>query len=161
MQVSSKFELTNIKCTSLDKTFSEFEYCYLKSVNRSYKYFSLKVNLHKIPITNVSVNFSLMKRLSRYKPFLYNITIDACKYHASRNKNPVARFFHSQFEPYSNMNHTCPFKNDLIVDKVTISTLNHHYSELLPFPEGDYALFTSWYAYGINRADVKVYASLS
>ncbi|XP_022228667.1 uncharacterized protein LOC111078351 isoform X4 [Drosophila obscura] len=41
-EVASKVEFTNIVCTSLDKEFSEFEYCYLKSVNRTYKYVSVK-----------------------------------------------------------------------------------------------------------------------
>jgi len=48
-------EFTNVKCTSWDKKFDDFEYCHLKSVNRSFKYLSLKVNLFKVPITKVKV----------------------------------------------------------------------------------------------------------
>jgi len=48
-------EFTNVQCETLDKDFSLFEYCYLKSVNRSYKYVSLKVKLLKIPVTKIKV----------------------------------------------------------------------------------------------------------
>lgn len=54
-QISSKVDFTNLKCTSFDPEFNEFEYCHLKSVNRSFKYLSLKVKLHKIPVTKVKV----------------------------------------------------------------------------------------------------------
>jgi len=52
-------EFTNIKCTSLDKNFDEFEYCRLKSVNRTFKYISLKVNLYKLPVTKVKVRLQI------------------------------------------------------------------------------------------------------
>lgn len=42
-------------CNSLDKQFSDFEYCYIKWVNRSYKYVSIKAKLFKTPITKVKV----------------------------------------------------------------------------------------------------------
>ncbi|KRF98443.1 uncharacterized protein Dwil_GK27978 [Drosophila willistoni] len=161
MKVTSKVEFTNIKCTSLDKTFSEFEYCHLKSVNRSYKYFSTKVKLHKIPITSVKVNVALLKRLNGYKPFLYNITFDACKFMASKNRNPVISFFYSMIGSHSNMNHNCPYNHDLIWDKITINDINHHFLELLPFPEGDYSVYAAWYAYGILRADIQIFGTLS
>lgn len=51
IQVSPKVELTNIKCTSMDP-----EYCYLKSVNRTYKYLSLKLNVYKVPVAEFQVS---------------------------------------------------------------------------------------------------------
>lgn len=40
----------------------EYEYCYLKAVNRTYKYLSLKAVLHKLPVYTAKVkkiNFSI------------------------------------------------------------------------------------------------------
>ncbi|XP_002020414.2 uncharacterized protein LOC6595060 [Drosophila persimilis] len=159
--IASKFEFTNIKCNSLDKEFDDFEYCYLKSVNRSYKYMSLKVNLYKIPITKVKVNFSLLKRFSGYKPFLYNFTVDACKFLSNRKPNPVVTYFHELFRAHSNMNHTCPFDHDIVLDKLSTKFVDQKFTEVLPFPHGDYQLHTSWHAYGINRAEVDIYGTLS
>ncbi|XP_034665160.1 uncharacterized protein LOC117899333 [Drosophila subobscura] len=160
-RIASKVEFTNIKCTSLDKEFDDFEYCHLKSVNRSYKYFSLKANLYKIPITKVKVNIALLKRYSGYKPFLYNFTVDACKFLKNRKSNRVVAYFHDLFLAHSNMNHTCPFDHDLLVEKVSIDFINKQFTEVLPFPTGDYLFQSNWFAYDINRAEVNVYFTLS
>ncbi|XP_002136899.2 uncharacterized protein [Drosophila pseudoobscura] len=160
-ETASKVEFTNVKCTSLDKEFDDFEYCYLKSVNRSYKYLSLKVNLYKVPITKVKVNFALLKRFSGYKPFLYNITVDACKVLKNPKSNPVFVFFHGLFSDHSNMNQSCPFDHDLLVDKLPVSFVNRHFTQVLPFPEGEYLFQSNWFAYNVNRAQVNVYFTLS
>ncbi|XP_023032267.2 uncharacterized protein LOC111518784 [Drosophila willistoni] len=161
LQITARVEFTNLKCVSLDKTFSDFEYCQIKAVNRSYKYFELKIQLFKVPVSNVTVNVALMKRLNGYKPFLYNVTFDACKFIKSTNKNPVINYFYGFLSKHSNINHTCPFNNDLLVDKVSIEFVNYQVVKVLPFPEGDYAVFTNWYAYDINRADVRLYLTLA
>jgi len=48
-------EFTNVKCTSADVKFINYEVCRLKSVNRTYKYVSIKLRLYKLPITNATV----------------------------------------------------------------------------------------------------------
>ncbi|EDW38986.1 GL13843 [Drosophila persimilis] len=149
----------NINCTSLDKEFCNFEYCYLKSVNRTYKYMSLKVNLYKIPIRQV--NFSLLKRFNGYKPFLYNITVDACKILKYPKSNPVFGWFHSLFSAHSNMNHTCPFDHDLVVDKLSADYINKQFTEVLPYPHGQYLFHSNWFANNVKRASVNVYGTLS
>jgi len=55
------------------------------------------------------VNFALLKRYSGYKPFLYNITVDACKLLKHPKANPIFGFFHGLFKEHSNMNHSCPY----------------------------------------------------
>ncbi|XP_026843423.1 uncharacterized protein LOC6594746 [Drosophila persimilis] len=161
MEVCSKFEFTNIQCTSLDKEFDDIEYCYIKSVNRSYKYISIKVKLFKTPVTKVKVNAALYQRLNGYKPFLYNITLDACKFLRNTDRNPVAKYIYELFNGHSNMNHTCPFDHDIILEKLPSNFLNTRLTDVLPFPEADYLLETHWYAYNVNRAVIKVYGTLS
>ncbi|XP_023034018.1 uncharacterized protein LOC111519150 [Drosophila willistoni] len=160
VQITSLAELTNLKCNSLDETFAAIEYCRIKSVNRTYKYFSVKVGLFKIPISNVTINLAAFQRLNGYKPFLYNITFDACKYLASTNKNPIVKYFHEFIIPYTNLNHTCPYNHDMIVEKVPIDFINNRLTQVLPFPLGDYALHTDMYYHGINRLKFKIYLSL-
>ncbi|XP_017065636.2 uncharacterized protein LOC108104203 [Drosophila eugracilis] len=142
----SKFEFTNINCTSLDKTFDDFEYCYLKSVNRSYKYLSVKVNLFKTPIAKVKVRGTLFKRFNGYKPFMFNVTVDACRFLNNTKSSPIAAYL---------------LQHDLIMDKLEIGFVNHQVTKVLPFPEGAYLLETHWIAYDIDRAVVKVYGTLS
>ncbi|XP_065722278.2 uncharacterized protein [Drosophila suzukii] len=160
-EIAPMVEFTNVKCTSWDKKFDDFEYCHLKSVNRSFKYLSLKVNLFKVPITKVKVNFALLKRYSGYKPFLYNITVDACKLLKHPKANPIFGFFHGLFKEHSNMNHSCPYDHDLVVEKLPTSFMNQKITGALNFPHGDYLFHSDWLAYGINRATVDFFYTLS
>ncbi|XP_043068538.1 uncharacterized protein [Drosophila bipectinata] len=157
--VKPAVEFRNIICTSLDKTFSDFEYCFLKSINRTYKYFSLKVNLFKVPVTKVKVNFALYKRFNGYKPFLYNMTLDACKFQQNPKGNPVALYFYEFIIEVSNMNHSCPYDHDLVLEKLTTEQISHRLTTILPFPEGDYMFQMYWFAYGINRARFQIFLS--
>ncbi|KAH8401272.1 hypothetical protein KR009_004212, partial [Drosophila setifemur] len=160
-RVTCLVEFTNIKCITFDKKYMDFEWCLLKSVNRSYKYFSVKANLFKVPITQVTVNFALYKRLSGYKPFLYNITLDACRFYHNPRSNPVASYFYDFFKNVSNMNHSCPYDHDVVIDKITVQEVNERFTKLLPFPEGNYMLKTIWLNYKIERLVFKIYFSLT
>ncbi|XP_034654782.1 uncharacterized protein LOC117892569 [Drosophila subobscura] len=161
LKIACRVEFTNIKCNSTDLDFSDFEYCYLKSVNRSYKYLSVKVKLFKIPVTKVTLSFGLYKRLSGYRPFLYNFTVDACKFLKHRKSFPVVSYFHDFIKDFSNMNHSCPFNHDIMVEKASIEHANNQLTNILKFPEGDYMVEMHFLAYDIRRAVVKLYVSLS
>ncbi|XP_039487945.1 uncharacterized protein LOC120449509 isoform X2 [Drosophila santomea] len=145
-EVYSLVEFTNAQCESLDKDFSLFEYCFLKSVNRSYKYVSLKVKLLKVPITKVKVKVALYKRANGYLPFLYNITIDACRFLKAPNTNQIALYF---------------YNHDLVLDKMSYHSINTKVTKILPFPEGQYMIEMHWIAYDIDRAVTKFYWSLT
>ncbi|XP_017049385.1 uncharacterized protein LOC108093704 [Drosophila ficusphila] len=159
-QAVSLVEFKNIKCESMDKEFCTFEYCLLKSVNRTYKYFSLRANLLKVPVTNCKVNGALYQRHNGYKPFLYNITVDACKFVSNQKTNRVAEFLFNSFKRFTNLNHSCPYDHDIVLDKVTIGSVNNFLTKALPFPDGDYMLETDWYTNGIRRVVFKVFMSL-
>ncbi|XP_068146927.1 uncharacterized protein [Drosophila tropicalis] len=139
-----------MKCLVSDRTFMGVEYCRIKSVNRTYKYFSLKFNLFKVPVENATVNIVLYKRFNDYKPFLYNVTIDTCRFLASRNRNPFFNILYGLFSQQSNANHSCPYDHDIIVDKVTVDFLNHHVARFIPIPSGDYAVFSNC-GVGVNN----------
>ncbi|KAH8305821.1 hypothetical protein KR059_011743, partial [Drosophila kikkawai] len=158
-KIATKVEFTNAKCITLDPDFASFEYCFLKSVNRTYKYLSVKVNLHKTPVTKVKV--SILKRYNGYKPFFYNVTVDACKFVVREKPDPIATYLYSMFKSYSNMNHSCPFDNDILVEKLPIGFINQQVTEVLPVPHGDYLFHSNWLAYDINRATVSVYFTIS
>ncbi|XP_028894551.2 uncharacterized protein LOC105209789 [Zeugodacus cucurbitae] len=156
--VKPKLDFSNAVCISLDRPFVYFDQCILKAVNRTYKYFTMRAKFpQKQPVSNISMTFALLRKANGYKPFLYNFTIDACKYLKKRN-NPVIRYFHSWFESYSTINKTCPYGvEDAVVEKLPISYVNHVATEVLPLPTGEYAFHTDWYFYGVKRAIVKVF----
>ncbi|KRF98626.1 uncharacterized protein Dwil_GK28319 [Drosophila willistoni] len=93
------------------------------------------------------INLATYKRYNGYKPTLYNFTADACKFMASKTKNPLYNYFYGFIAGYTNMNHTCPYDHDLIVEKVAIGYINHLVVDVLPIPSGDHAVYMTWYAY--------------
>ncbi|KAH8353908.1 hypothetical protein KR067_001067, partial [Drosophila pandora] len=160
LQVNISVEFRNFICQSFDKDFSDFENCILKSVNRTYKYLSLKVNLFQVPVTKVKVNFGLYKRFNGYKPFLYNMTVDGCKFVNNPKANPVALYFYNVFKEFSNMNHSCPYNHDVVVEKLTTEKIHNTFTKILPFPDGDYMFRMYWFGNGKSRAVVELYFSM-
>ncbi|XP_015049129.2 uncharacterized protein LOC26535595 [Drosophila yakuba] len=59
------------------------------------------------------------------------------------------------------MNHTCPFNHDIIVDKLPADFVNTKITKTLPFPVGDYLFDSKWIINNVNRAEVKVYGTLT
>ncbi|KAH8353713.1 hypothetical protein KR084_012868, partial [Drosophila pseudotakahashii] len=160
--ITSHVEFTNVKCSSSDVKFINYEVCRLKSVNRTYKYVSVKSRLYKLPITNGTINVALLQRLSGYKPFLYNISVDACRFLKTRKSSPVVKYIFNLFIGHSNIkNATCPYSPYITVEKLTTSFLNHQFTKVLPFPEGDYLLETKWLTLNILRASVNVYVTIN
>ncbi|XP_030371992.1 uncharacterized protein LOC115622235 [Scaptodrosophila lebanonensis] len=152
--VQGKLEFTNIKCEVIDKKFCVFQHCFLKSVNRTYKYFSVHVHFLQPPVHSGSVNFVLYKRSNGLRPFLFNYTMDVCKFLDNRT-NPASQYFYSLVKDYTNVNHTCPYDHDVVNwwnKKLTIS---------MPVPTGRYLLKTLWISKGILRAEVFNYFTLT
>ncbi|XP_028897740.2 uncharacterized protein LOC105214603 [Zeugodacus cucurbitae] len=150
----SLIKFTNIKCKTLDKSFADFGNCKLKALSRDEVALSLRVNLFEVPVNNVSLNVELFKKFNGYRPFLFNKTVDFCEF--LRNKKRVG-FFDIIFkflEAYSNINHTCPYNNDIIVDRLI---LKPQYFVLLPLPEGEYRLKIAVGAYNDWKAIVNVF----
>nr|XP_043068297.1 uncharacterized protein LOC122321631 [Drosophila bipectinata] len=146
---------------SVDKSFDDFDYCYLKSVNRSYKYFFIKVNLFKTPITKIKVTGLVYKRFNGYRPFFYNVTVDFCRLLSGVNKNPIANYLYNFISTYSNINHTCPYDHDLLIEKLDANFMNYQVTKVLPVPEDDYLLEVHWIAYDIERAVVQFFGTIS
>ncbi|XP_034127290.1 uncharacterized protein LOC117583196 [Drosophila guanche] len=159
--IQCRFEFTNCNCTSLDQKFGECEYFYLKSVNRTYKYLSGKFKLYQKPVKAFELNLILMKRLSGYKPFLYNITVNACKFLVNPKTSPVTKFFYESVVTFSNVNHSCPYNHDIIIDKLSIDYVNNRFTKVLPFPEGNYLIEARFSTLGSPFAVVKVFGTLS
>ncbi|KAH8413468.1 hypothetical protein KR009_011447, partial [Drosophila setifemur] len=155
-----RFEFTNVVCESFDKKFAEFEPCFLKSVNRTYKYLSATMKLHQLPVTDVKSSFAIWKRFNGYKPFLYNVSLDFCKFLKNRKSMPVANYFFESVRDYTNLNHSCPFNHDFTLDKLSVNNMNQRMSEVLPFPHGDYMFEIIWYRGKFHRLVAKIYFTL-
>ncbi|XP_037941970.1 uncharacterized protein LOC119674886 [Teleopsis dalmanni] len=119
------------------------------------KYISVRVRLLQTPVTQTHVQFTIWKKANGYKPFVINTTLDMCRYFEGK-KNPFFDFFFDTWKKYSNINHTCPYTSDIVVEKAPLNK----FSTPTPFPEGSYRVDFMVGAYGIIRAGVQLFVTL-
>ncbi|XP_046808332.1 uncharacterized protein LOC111679552 [Lucilia cuprina] len=150
----ASLKLTNIKCEELDSKFAAFNECRLRLPKRNTVALFLYVKLFQLPVNNVSINLSLMKKANGYKPFLYNVSTDFCLFMKNKRQHPFLNFFLNLLVKASNINHTCPFNHDVIVRNLV---LQESMFQILPLPSGDYMFKLKVAAYNDWKADVKVY----
>ncbi|XP_029405019.2 uncharacterized protein LOC115065931 [Bactrocera dorsalis] len=150
----SMVKFTNVNCITLDKPFADFAYCKLKALSRDKVALSLRVKLFEIPVNNVSLNVEFFKKYNGYRPFLFNKTLNFCEFLRNKKRIGLLEIIFKFLEPHSNINHTCPYNNDIIVDRLI---LKPNYFALLPLPAGEYRIKITVGAYNDWKAIVNVF----
>ncbi|XP_043645407.1 uncharacterized protein LOC122614814 [Drosophila teissieri] len=158
MAIRGLFEFNNVICLVRDRMFMDYEYCYLKSENRTYKYLSLKTKMFHLPIDNCQTRFQLRMRENRRMPYNFDFQVDSCKFMRER-KHVIANWAYQSFAGYSNMNHTCPYDHDIVVEKLPVQHLNKMVQSFIP--DGRYVMNATWVIAGIPRTDVVLYFTKS
>ncbi|XP_046807508.1 uncharacterized protein LOC124420033, partial [Lucilia cuprina] len=132
-------KFTKIECKEFDKTFLAFKSCYLKVWNRNNVALNLHVRLLKTPVNNVTVNAGIYIKTStqRYSPFMYNTTLNFCRFVKSPNRFIHWKLLYNIIRDNSNVNHSCPYNHDLIVSNFS---LNSKMLLPVPLPTGDYLI---------------------
>ncbi|XP_062135915.1 uncharacterized protein LOC133845467 isoform X1 [Drosophila sulfurigaster albostrigata] len=150
---------TNLKCTFLNESLGEFKICRIRAVNRTHKYISMYAK-PKIILDDITGNMKIMRFDYGYKPFFIDITIDVCKY-LKNPQNVIVTTFYNTFKKMSNINHTCPYKHDVIIDKVWTGNLENDFSRYLPIPNGDYAIYCTFNVSNVELVKIFIYVRKS
>ncbi|XP_017840224.1 uncharacterized protein LOC108598118 [Drosophila busckii] len=133
-----------------------FKKCELKMIRRGVAAFSMYAAVYKLPVKNVYANLELHRRSNGYKPFLFNQSLDYCFY----MRNPKAYAFinsiHDTFLNYSNMNHTCPYNHDIIINDMEYGKNSFNQ---IPLPNGEYILCLKLAVSKVWVAEIKLYFS--
>ncbi|XP_033150109.1 uncharacterized protein LOC108601225 [Drosophila busckii] len=103
----SKFKMTNVVCDSFNKSWVVYRECRLRAVSRNKTTLTAFVFISE-PAYNIQMQLKVLKKANGYKPFLFDYTIDACKFMRTRY-HPVAKMFWNLFKDISTLNHTCPY----------------------------------------------------
>ncbi|XP_016975330.1 uncharacterized protein LOC108041810 [Drosophila rhopaloa] len=152
---------TNVKCEAFDKLYLEVVTCRLKVLGRGIIAENIHFKILKLPIRNITINFSVYKKLSGYHPFLFNVTFDFC--HFLRHPNPLSVFhlFYKALMPYTNLNHTCPINvssHDFILKDFVLA--DEMYAKI-PFPKGSYMFSIRMATEGVWRGVVNTYFDIN
>ncbi|XP_017080082.1 uncharacterized protein LOC108113888 [Drosophila eugracilis] len=159
--IHSDVMFTNLKCGIMDRKFASFKKCYIKAVNRTHKYIDVHVNLYQTPIDNVTVHAKLMRHDNHgYKPFFIDVTFDGCKF-LKNQRQPIVKMLYEMYKNSSNVNHTCPYDHDIILDHLWTGNIEMDIAKYIPMLNGDYAVFSEWSTYNIARAFFNVYIRVS
>ncbi|XP_016964837.1 uncharacterized protein LOC108034464 [Drosophila biarmipes] len=153
--VNGDFQLQNVVCESLDTSISEFRRCEMKIVRRGVSAFFMAWKWYKTPINNFDINLSLHKRSNGYLPFLFNQSLDYCYYMRNPKAHPLVFMMHKTFLSVSNINHSCPYDHDMIINEFIYKK-----NDLmdLPIPKGDYMIQVKIATDKKYKACIKIYA---
>ncbi|XP_034650074.1 uncharacterized protein LOC117889744 [Drosophila subobscura] len=133
------FKFTNFVCESYNQSWFVFHNCRLKAVSRNRVILNMNGTvLH--PAKDISIHGRIFKRANGYKPWLVDISFDACLYFRKRNQ-PIVNLVYGLFREFTNINHTCPYVGPQIIKDFYLKP------ELLrlPIPTGDYMCTIQWY----------------
>uniref|UniRef100_A0A6P4ESZ5 Uncharacterized protein LOC108043905 n=1 Tax=Drosophila rhopaloa TaxID=1041015 RepID=A0A6P4ESZ5_DRORH len=136
---ASRFKFTNIVCDSVDESWISVHKCRLKAIRRDKTTLSFNGTLRKTA-RNIRVHGQIFKRASGFKPWLYNITIDGCRF-LQRPYNAPVILVYNLFKQISNLNFTCPYEGPVYV-------MGFHLSGEgvpVPLPSGEYLISIKWY----------------
>ncbi|EDV95705.1 GH15854 [Drosophila grimshawi] len=147
---------TNLKCTEKNRKIGEFDYCYIKAVNRTHKYISLYYKLYERPLSNITLNIKLFRNSNGYKPFFIDFVVDACQF-LKRQDNPIIQIFYEILLEYSNMNHTCPYSEDIFVDKFYTGNIESQFIRYIPVPDGEYIICYNFLVKKLEASNVCIY----
>ncbi|ALC41232.1 CG33796 [Drosophila busckii] len=87
----------------------------------------------------MDVHFQMFKRGNGYHPWMFNFTVDICRF-LRKPYNPFGIILFKAGRHFTNFNHSCPYMGDQIVDGLHVD-----YKALqVPIPSGEYLLEITW-----------------
>ncbi|KAH8401810.1 hypothetical protein KR009_008045 [Drosophila setifemur] len=150
----SKSRFTNIQCQSYNDTYCVFTKCKLNLIGRGRIAANMYLKLLKVPIDNVWINWGIYRRYNGYHPFMYNISTDFCEMMKDSNRLSFAGLIIGAIKTRSNLNHTCPYDHDIILDNLEYTD---DFLKSLPLPQGEYKIQLRFATYKVWRVQVNVF----
>ncbi|XP_017081602.1 uncharacterized protein LOC108114927 [Drosophila eugracilis] len=150
---ASRFRFTNFVCDSVDESWISVHKCRLKAVQRGKTTLSFDGTVLKT-VSTLKVHAQIFKRANGFKPWLYNITFDGCRFLRKPYEAPVVLVF-NLFKPFSNLNFTCPYKGPVRV--IGFHIIGEQIP--VPLPSGEYLISIKWYLNKMLAISTSIYFS--
>ncbi|KAH8417984.1 hypothetical protein KR222_009795, partial [Zaprionus bogoriensis] len=134
------FKFTNAVCESHNKTIHVIHKCRLQAINRHTTVFNYNATFLQ-PVNDVIANMAFYRKANGYKPWLYNVTVDVCKFFR-KAYNPVFLSIFKHIRKFTNFqNQKCPLLGPEIVENFTAQTKDLK----APMPSGEYLFKFKFY----------------
>ncbi|XP_065365648.1 uncharacterized protein LOC135958686 [Calliphora vicina] len=148
---------TNLECKSFDQEFVQIPQCRLKVMARDKVSLNFHLKMLQLPLINMTVLGQLLRKSNDYRPFLYNSSTNFCSFVKNANKLLFWKIVWNIARPFSNVNHTCPYNHDIIVQNMI---LDEHNMKLILFPPGNYLIRFYMYVQGKRKVGINTYFSI-
>lgn len=110
------------------------------------------------PAYRIKIHGKLFKKANGYKPWLYERTVDACKFMLHKS-DPLVSVLYNLMKDFTNINHSCPYVVSQQLSMIAVCLINKLWQgpqiikdfylkpELMrvPVPTGEYLLALKWY----------------
>ncbi|XP_033156204.1 uncharacterized protein LOC117138309 isoform X1 [Drosophila mauritiana] len=150
----SKSRFINVQCESYNESYAAFEKCKLNLLGRGRVGADVYLKLFQTPIDNCWINWSMYRRYNGFRPFLYNISTDLCQLLGNPNALSFQGLVMNAIKTGSNLNHSCPYNHDIIMDNMEFSD---DFLKTLPLPQGIYKIQLRFATYKVWRVQVTVF----
>ncbi|XP_037717650.1 uncharacterized protein LOC119551998 [Drosophila subpulchrella] len=148
-----KSRFTNMLCESFNESYASFKNCKLNLLGRGRVGASLYVKLFQLPIDNSRINMAIYRRYNGFRPFLYNVSVDLCHLLEKNNFLSFEGLVINAIMTRSNLNHSCPYNHDIILDNLEFSD---DFLKTLPLPQGVYKIQLRFASNKVWRAQVSI-----
>ncbi|KAH8234124.1 hypothetical protein KR038_002166 [Drosophila bunnanda] len=150
----SKSRFTNMECISYNESFAVFTKCKLNLLGRGRTGAQMYLKLFQLPVKNCWINWSIYRRYNGFRPFLYNVSTNFCQLLENSNVLSFQGLVINAIMTRSNLNHTCPYTHDIILDNLEFKD---DFLKNLPLPQGNYKVELRFATDKIWRVQVSVF----
>ncbi|XP_075163086.1 uncharacterized protein LOC142235711 [Haematobia irritans] len=100
---------------------------------------ALSAQIHPLQcLDNITVKVSVFRKVGQnLMPFFVESTIDVCDFLQDYKRKIPWGIIYERVSKYTNINHSCPYNHDLIMENFTLSSKG---LQLVPIPKGEYIL---------------------
>ncbi|XP_059222101.1 uncharacterized protein LOC106083043 [Stomoxys calcitrans] len=99
------------------------------------------------------------KSKNKYNNYMFTPgNFDACKFLKNRSQMPIANYLFTIIGDYTNLNHTCPYKGEIVIDRFRI---NMDRIKWIPMPPGDYGILSHFSCNGKEKFYLKIFFSFT
>ncbi|XP_034102105.2 uncharacterized protein LOC117566668, partial [Drosophila albomicans] len=132
------FKFSNAVCKSFNESWFLIHQCRIKAIKRNVNTLNFNGTV-LYPAYDIFVHLQVFKKANGYKPWLFNVTVDGCRF-IKRPNSPFAMLIFNLFKDFSNFNHSCPYMGPQLVKGFYL----RHELLKLPLPSGEYLLAITW-----------------
>ncbi|XP_053964108.1 uncharacterized protein LOC128867042 [Anastrepha ludens] len=128
----------------------------MEHVSRDVYEVTISSALYQKPANNITLICSVVMSGYENRPPMVQHTVDWCAFFHSKRRNFLAKLAYSimGLERYSNINHSCPYDHDLLVDHYPFD--GKAVGKVLPFGNGIFTFITKWYFNNIFNGEIKI-----